>query len=70
MAPSDMRTTVSLDDELLNQAHKLSGISERTLLIREALKALVQRESSSRLAALAGSEPRLEAIPRRRSEPI
>ncbi len=64
-----MRTTLNLDDELLSQARQLSGISERTLLIREALKALVQRESARRLAALGGSEPQLEAIPRRRGEP-
>ncbi|WP_255105504.1 MULTISPECIES: type II toxin-antitoxin system VapB family antitoxin [unclassified Synechococcus] len=46
-------------------AQRLSGISERTQLVREALKALVQRESARRLAALGGSEPQLEAIPRR-----
>jgi hypothetical protein len=49
---------------------QLSGISECTLLIREALKALVQRESANRLAALAGSDRRLQSIPRRRSEPV
>ena len=65
-----MRTTLKLDDELLGQAPQLSGISERSLLIREALKALVQRESASRLAALGGSEPKLQALPRRRSQPI
>lgn len=64
-----MRTTLNLDDELLSQAQSLSGINERTQLVREALKALVQRESARRLAALGGSEPQLEAIPRRRSEP-
>ncbi|MEI6830062.1 MAG: type II toxin-antitoxin system VapB family antitoxin [Synechococcaceae cyanobacterium ELA445] len=65
-----MRTTLKLDDELLGQAPQLSGISERFLLIREAHKALVQRESASRLAALGGSEPKLQALPRRRSQPI
>ena len=65
-----MRTTLNLDDELLGQAQQLRGISERSLLIREALKALVQRESASRLAALGGSEPKLQAVPRRRSQPI
>jgi Arc/MetJ family transcription regulator len=60
-----MRITLNLDDELLSQAQRLSGINERTQLIREALKALVQRESARRLAALGGSEPQLEAIPRR-----
>jgi len=62
-----MRTTVNLDDDLLSEAQRLSGISERTLLIREALRALVQRESSRRLAALGGSEPQLAPVPRRRS---
>jgi Arc/MetJ family transcription regulator len=60
-----MRTTLNLDDDLLSQAQRLSGINERTQLVREALKALVQRESARRLAALGGSEPQLEAIPRR-----
>ncbi len=60
-----MRTTLNLDDDLLRQAQQLSGISERTQLVRETLKALVQRESARRLAALGGSEPQLEAIPRR-----
>ncbi len=64
-----MRTTLNLDDDLLSQAQQLSGISERPTLIREALKALVQRESARRLAALGGSEPQLEPIPRRRSDP-
>ena len=62
-----MRTTLNLDDDLLSEAQRLSGISERTLLIREALRALVQRESARRLAALGGSQPLLEAVPRRRS---
>ena len=62
-----MRTTLNLDDDLLSEAQRLSGISERTLLIREALRALVQRESARRLAALGGSEPALEGVPRRRS---
>ncbi|WP_094555725.1 type II toxin-antitoxin system VapB family antitoxin [Synechococcus sp. 1G10] len=64
-----MRTTLNLDDDLLSQAQQLSGINERPTLIREALKALVQRESARRLAALGGSEPQLQSIPRRRSDP-
>jgi Arc/MetJ family transcription regulator len=64
-----MRTTLNLDDDLLSQAQQLSGINERPTLIREALKALVQRESARRLAALGGSEPQLQAITRRRSDP-
>ncbi len=62
-----MRTTLNLDDELLGEAQRLSGISERTLLIREALRALIQRESARRLAALGGTEPQLNTVPRRRS---
>lgn len=62
-----MRTTVTLDDTLLSQAQELCGQLERSALLREALQALVQRESAKRLAALGGSEPGLEPIPRRRS---
>jgi Arc/MetJ family transcription regulator len=62
-----MRTTLNLDDDLLGEAQRLTGITERTLLIREALRALVQRESAHRLAALGGTEPQLESMPRRRS---
>lgn len=62
-----MRTTVVLDDQLLAQAQQLCGQLERSALLKEALRALVQRESARRLAALGGSQPDLEAIPRRRS---
>ncbi|MFZ4803395.1 MAG: type II toxin-antitoxin system VapB family antitoxin [Synechococcus lacustris] len=62
-----MRTTVTLDDQLLAQAQQLCGQLERTALLKEALQALVQRESAKRLAALGGSQPDLEPIPRRRS---
>lgn len=64
----DMGTTVTLDDGLLAQAQQLCGGLERTALLREALQALVQRESARRLAALGGTEPDLQSIPRRRSE--
>ena len=64
-----MRTTVTLDDALMAQAQQLCGDLERSALLREALQALVQRESARRLAALGGSEPDLRPIPRRRSEP-
>ena len=64
-----MRTTVNLDDQLLTQAQELCGPLERTALLKEALKALVARESARRLAALGGSEPHLEAGRRVRSEP-
>ena len=60
-----MRTTVNLDDALLDRARKLSGLSERSSLLRAALEALIQRESARRLARLGGTEPRLRA-PRRR----
>ena len=62
-----MRTTVTLDDELLARAEQLCGHLKRSGLLKEALRALVQRESGKRLAALGGSEPALEPIPRRRS---
>jgi Arc/MetJ family transcription regulator len=62
-----MRTTINLDDELLAQAQKLSGLNERTALLREALLALVQRESAQRLARLGGTEAQLDPIPRRRA---
>jgi Arc/MetJ family transcription regulator len=64
-----MRTTVSLDDDLLIDAQQLTGLGERTALLREALKALIERESARRLARLGGSEPDLHPIPRRRPEP-
>ena len=62
-----MRTTVTLDAELLAQAQQLCGDLERTALLKEALQALVQRESARRLAALGGSQPDFAPIPRRRS---
>jgi Arc/MetJ family transcription regulator len=64
-----MRTTVNLDDALLDRARKLSGLSERSSLLREALEALIQRESARRLARLGGTEPRLRIPPRRRAQP-
>lgn len=63
-----MRTTLALDDDLLAQAQSLTGVSEKTALIREALRALIQRESARRLALLGGSEPQLENVPRRRAK--
>ena len=62
-----MRTTVNLDDQLLAQAQELCGPLERTSLLKEALQALVERESARRLAALAGSQPDLQPVPRPRS---
>ncbi len=60
-----MRTTIDIDDELYQQAAQLTGINEKTALVREALKALIERESAKRLAKLGGSEPQLGNIPRR-----
>jgi Arc/MetJ family transcription regulator len=64
-----VRTTVALDDDLVRDAEAFTGIREKSTLIREALKALIERESARRLARLGGSEPGLSAVPRRRSEP-
>lgn len=64
-----MRTTLSLDDELLAQAMAYTGLSAKTALVREALKALIERESARRLARLGGTEPGLELPSRRRSGP-
>jgi Arc/MetJ family transcription regulator len=61
-----MRTTINLDDALLDRARELSGLKERSTLLREALEALIQRESARRVARLGGSQPQLRAPPRRR----
>jgi Arc/MetJ family transcription regulator len=61
-----MRTTVTLDEDLLNRAQLLSGVKERSALLKEALSALIQRESARRLARLGGTEPQLESVARRR----
>jgi Arc/MetJ family transcription regulator len=63
-----MRTTITLDDELVRTAQEYTGIEEKTALIREALKSLIAWESSRRLAALGGTMPELKDIPRRRME--
>ena len=62
-----MRTTISLDDELVARAQAFTGVDNKSLLVREALKALIERESSRRLARLGGSERNLKAPPRRRT---
>ena len=61
-----MRTTITIDDRLLEDARELTGQKDTGPLIRAALEALVQREAALRLARLGGSEPELEEIPRRR----
>ena len=64
-----MRTTINLDDDLIRTAQRLTGLKERTALVREALRALIERESARRLARLGGSAPKLETPVRRRSRP-
>ncbi len=61
-----MRTTLNLDDDLLAEAQRLTGTREKSVLVREGLRALIERESARRLARLGGSAPDLEPIPRRR----
>ncbi len=63
-----MRTTINLDDELLKEAQRITGMKGRTALIHEGLRALIERESARRLARLGGSEGQLRPVPRRRSE--
>lgn len=64
-----MRTTLALDDDLLSEAQRLTGTAEKTALVREALRALIERESARRLARLGASEPGLAETPRRRGTP-
>lgn len=64
-----MRTTVTLDDDLLSQAQSLSGLKDRGFLLKEALRALIERESARRLIRLGGTEPQIKDIPRRK-EPL
>ena len=61
-----MRTTLALDDDLVSDAQRLTGCMEKTALVREALRALIERESARRLARLGGSEPGLKPVQRRR----
>lgn len=62
-----MRTTLNIDDEMLDKASKLTGITEKTSLVRLGLQALIAQESSRRLSKLAGTEKKLRPIPRRRA---
>ena len=61
-----MRTTVTIDDSLIERAMELTGTSERSALIRDALEALIARESARRLVRLGGADPDADAAPRRR----
>lgn len=63
-----MRTTLNIDDELLEEARRLTGVKEKAALVREGLRALIERESARRLARLGGSEPHLKEVPRRRPD--
>jgi Bacterial antitoxin of type II TA system, VapB len=63
----DMRTTLIIDEHLFERASKLTGIRQKTALVRVGLEALIAREAARRLAALAGAEPALHAVPRRRT---
>lgn len=63
-----MRTTLNIDDQLLAEAQRITGVSEKAALVREGLRALIERESARRLVRLGGSEPQLKPISRRQSE--
>lgn len=63
-----MRTTLALDDALLTEAQRLTGTTEKSALVREALVALIERESARRLARLGGSDPAARSAPRRRAK--
>jgi Arc/MetJ family transcription regulator len=61
-----MRTTINIDDDLINKASVLTGINEKTTLVKLGLKALIAQESAKRLAKLGGTEKDLKTVPRRR----
>jgi len=61
-----MRTTLNIEDNLMNKASKMTGIKEKTALVKLGLEALIARESGKRLAKLGGTQKHLEAIPRRK----
>jgi len=62
-----MKTTLNIDDEILEKASRLTGVKKKTTLVRLGLEALIARESSKRLARLGGTEKNLRPVPRRRS---
>jgi Arc/MetJ family transcription regulator len=64
-----VRTTIALDDELVAEAQAITGLMNKSALVREALKALIARESARRLALLGGTEPELNLAPRRQPDP-
>lgn len=63
-----VRTTLNIDDELLREAQRITGVAEKTALVREGLRALIERESARRLARLGGTDARVQPIPRRQSD--
>ena len=63
-----MRTTVNIDDQLLSEAQRITGLNEKAALVREGLKALIELESARRLAKLGATDPILKPIPRRRTD--
>lgn len=63
-----MRTTMNIDDSILEEAQRITGMTEKSALVREGLRALIERESARRLARLGGTEPRLKKAPRRQTE--
>lgn len=63
-----MRTTLKIDDQLLAKAQEITGVTGKSVLVHEGLKALIERESANRLARLGGSQPNLQSIPRRRGK--
>lgn len=63
-----MRTTIALDDNLIRTAQEYTGLMEKSALVREALRALIEREAARRLAALGGASPGMAAVPRRRAK--
>lgn len=67
MRLKQMRTTLNIEDELLDKASRLTGIKEKTSLVKLGLEALISMESSKRLAKLGGTEKKLKMIPRRRT---
>jgi len=62
-----MRTTLNIDEQLLDQAQQLTGVREKAALVREGLRALIERESARRLAKLGATEPDMQKASRRRS---
>ncbi|HPJ66738.1 MAG TPA: type II toxin-antitoxin system VapB family antitoxin [Desulfobacteraceae bacterium] len=63
-----MRTTLNIDDNLIDKASRMTGIKEKTALVKLGLEALIARESGKRLAKLGGTQKQLKAIPRRKGE--